>query len=1054
MKIDKDTTLQGLCQIGFIDKEVYLFLKDEGFNVVNDIISTKDSKYWFSKKNNIRSFYVFLLDIIEFIHKYENKRVYENIEIKLPHSLLFTIQSIFEKEKKIFNVDHILSLNLDDKSSSFAPSFYYQLISDPFSLFDIETFKNNYKGGENVIIDVDIEYEQYKAAMTSVIVNIKNALENFPDCLYYDKLIEVSIKELGISEKHVLDAGVPASEHSMHSVNVEMIEPNTNPAIIYNKIEDQNKYEEFQENLSARTRKIIGINIPRYSDFMPWVLGKRKEFNFRGGGKKTIMELENLLQNFRDYYTHNTYAIKEDYKNDANYVKSLSYLIELGIERKKYNIDAYKCLLELYPKWDDFVVEMSNMDILIEKIYKYAPKQTLDCLMWLTDLFLYIFILIDNNDEFKKYISVFSSANASISTYIENNKKELEFQKYITDAKEILITKIFNQLVSGTSVQCQNAISNYNFDYKTLLTYEGREIDFRNLRQVGKKCALELSNLLNDFIPKYREILVNEDNIAKAGYIYSKFPFLNARDMKFVRSFENGHQHFPMFYILFRYFENTSNRSAEIFASYCGLAGNIVFSMESLAERFNLTRERVRQIIKQGVNDADFEQLLDQKLWQSYNLDFDSFLSNKNSNYRILLNEEQVRFSFFSYCNLLSLFKRIKVLNVSVTGKVLSSPEVEKYIEENTFFRTYGYHYCLDEFKFNAFIKEVGRLLHLQRDIEIKIHIYSYFVMNPQYWFKEITFEDETVGKRLLPFLKVLIFDIYGTQVEDDYLILYANKINYPDVLYKILKDKGEKMHINEIYETFKSMYPDSKYDNARYLKNYLLNDERFEYIGKTSLYQLTEWGRYSGSIPDLIVKQVSQEQTPISIGELSKNVLRYRSDSTKKSVLSVIFKCIKEDKLVLYYGDYVGIKGRAYDSSFIILPQNFNDWLQAFKSFTLEHRCFPCGMGKGFEGALYNWYYDARSYINLSSDEIKAFHSLMQELLMIPHNVKERKFLNNCEAYKSFVKQTGRMLKKDDEEKLYSWFRKSLTRYPTYEDNRKKYFIDLIDYLHKNLHE
>ena len=76
------------------------------------------------------------------------------------------------------------------------------------------------------------------------------------------------------------------------------------------------------------------------------------------------------------------------------------------------------------------------------------------------------------------------------------------------------------------------------------------------------------------------------------------------------------------------------------------------------------------------------------------------------------------------------------------------------------------------------------------------------------------------------------------------------------------------------------------------------------------------------------------------------------------------------------------------------------------------------------------------------------AFHSLMQELILIPHNAPERKFLNNCDAYKSFVRQTGRMLMKKDEASLYLWFRTNLAKYSAYEDNRRHYFKELINYL------
>ncbi len=126
MKITKDTSLQELRQVGIVDKEVYRYLSEEGYKLVNDVVIRKDSVYWNSQKSDVRSFATFIQSISDFIYRYENKQIDEDIEALLPHTLLFTIRSIYENEKKRFNADYVLSLNLYDESDFFAPSFFYQ----------------------------------------------------------------------------------------------------------------------------------------------------------------------------------------------------------------------------------------------------------------------------------------------------------------------------------------------------------------------------------------------------------------------------------------------------------------------------------------------------------------------------------------------------------------------------------------------------------------------------------------------------------------------------------------------------------------------------------------------------------------------------------------------------------------------------------------------------------------------------------------------------------------------------------------------------------------
>lgn len=190
--------------------------------------------------------------------------------------------------------------------------------------------------------------------------------------------------------------------------------------------------------------------------------------------------MNDFLEAFRDYYTHNTSDIVAEYDTYSDYVKTLSFLIELGVESKKYNVDSYKCLLDIYPQWEDLAFDMSSIDGIIQKVINYAPKQTLDCLNWLADLFSSIVLLIANQNEFRSYIAVFSLANQSIQNYLDENRIELEYQKYISDEKEILIENTFQLLLSRTSVQCQNAFSNNNIDYRVLLSYEGKESELIN----------------------------------------------------------------------------------------------------------------------------------------------------------------------------------------------------------------------------------------------------------------------------------------------------------------------------------------------------------------------------------------------------------------------------------------------------------------------------------------------------------------------------------------------------------------------------------------------
>ena len=72
----------------------------------------------------------------------------------------------------------------------------------------------------------------------------------------------------------------------------------------------------------------------------------------------------------------------------------------------------------------------------------------------------------------------------------------------------------------------------------------------------------------------------------------------------------------------------------------------------------------------------------------------------------------------------------------------------------------------------------------------------------------------------------------------------------------------------------------------------------------------------------------------------------------------------------------------------------------------------------------------------------------MITELQDIPHTSYEFNFLINCNRYRDFVTQTGRMISREDDQQLHYWFYINKGRYMNYNDNRCKYFKDLLYFL------
>lgn len=1054
MMITNDTPLLNLVELGLIDDSIYSNLSSEGFELVKNVLMrTQDSYYFDSLKPNIKNFVSFLKDLIEFYKDYEEGHITNDNETTLPSSLIFIFRSIYQKERKRFNAEYVLSMFLSDDSELFISTFIYNILVKPNQLLNEAIIRDKLLDDALISGQIDLEKDRYIYVMVSIIKNFSDALCNFPDGLYYKRLMELSMKEVGIDEI-ILEKADDFAKIINYRPSSSDVNTHLHPLLD----EDlQNEYERLQKKVSIRTRNIIHVNVPTYKDILPWVDNKEKEFGFKQCGKKSSMELRELIDVFSQLYFQYkespSYKKKKD-QADSNTIEVVSFLIQNELDKTKiYSQDIKNNLQNVYNNYSSIARDVINSP---EKIYNnlflYNKKVALDCIDLMIQTCSNICVSINKLIQYKELEPYFSDANNILRNLRSQNIKELEYNKFVSLEKETLLQQEYEKLISRSNVQCQNVIRNNHISFLKLLSYKGKEEELRNFKNVGRKCTDELIGILEAFEVIYYKILNNDSKDARYLSYLNLFPFLKENDLVFLDYYYSYHKHYPMLYILCRYFKDTDNKNAQIIASFYGLNNNPLYDIEKIADKYNNTRERVRQILLyKTISDSVYKKIMEPSLWESYDLQNDGLITIQTSQFKALYKSEKLEISFYSYCSLLMLLIDIFIINVTETPRCLLQTDIADYISRGILFKTYGISSEFKNFRFISAFNELNRLLHLRRNTSIKIPLSDYFVTNPDYWSGNQSLD--TIHTEV--FLKIfenMIRDLNEEYIDNHYLVLEANKTNYSEIMYEILKDSGKSMHLHDIFKRYKELYPNSKYDEAKQIKPFLFNDDRIKNIGRSSMYTLAEWNDYTGNLFDLAVDLVRATKDPILTDDLVNEMLVFRPTSTERSVRSIIKQCINEGHLVMFYGDIIGLPKRIYKGEYVLQPQTFDEWLIAFKDYALKNNCFPIGYKKGIEGSLYHWYYETKSYVNLSSEEIISFHNLMEELSSIPHNMAEKRFLNNCEAYREFVKQTGRMLMKKDDESLFTWFRTHSLRYVTYDDNRRQYFKELINFLQEHL--
>ena len=272
-----------------------------------------------------------------------------------------------------------------------------------------------------------------------------------------------------------------------------------------------------------------------------------------------------------------------------------------------------------------------------------------------------------------------------------------------------------------------------------------------------------------------------------------------------------------------------------------------------------------------------------------------------------------------------------------------------------------------------------------------------------------------------------------------------------------IIKTNGYRIHRDELYGLIKKECSKKNLfcnlSSSSQITSILTKDPRIVPFGKSGYWGLKEWGENTGSIREIAIQIVKKNKELILISNLIKKVIDRRPDSKKNSISTVIFQAVGNGELVLFFDDYIGYPKRKYDGEFILMPKTFADWLQEFKKFVNKNRRFPFSNKQGYEGYLYRWYLKASQLTTLLPDEILVFNSNMEELSIYPQDATEYNFLQQCYIFQKFIESNRRMLTKEDDLQLFSWFYSTSRKYNLYKDNRKKYFNELLSQIAKILY-
>lgn len=518
--------------------------------------------------------------------------------------------------------------------------------------------------------------------------------------------------------------------------------------------------------------------------------------------------------------------------------------------------------------------------------------------------------------------------------------------------------------------------------------------------------------------------MFNDDEI-RAECLIHDYPFLTSLDHKFVLDFAKEHSHAPLFFLLFQYLRISENKSNKIYCLYHGIIDGKRHTLNEIADKFGLTRERCRQILL-GKIEAQESEIANNAGWKYYHEMFEMpFIYEKAGEFIRLKAEEHLPEDFNIFAALVCLKADFKM----------------EYVDGHSIL-------------INNNVK--GLVFSDCKDVLSSIVNAKYFVDTCLPLDSILQSAPEPLWTEMKTLISYIASDIYKVRVtEDGQLCLPQNDINIAAELYDILDRKGEPMHVKDIFEEFKRRYPDHKYSEPSKIRPWLYKHKHIRAVGKTSCYALDSWeGVYFGSIRDLLVDLLSSSDLPLHIDNLYDGVSKFYPNTTKSSVAATM-----EDeslrRFVEFKGCYFGLTSKQYPAEYVVAPMtkrfSFEDRFQMFKDFIDTNHRFPYYNGTELEATLVHWYYNVTKGILDISDEQKSMfdHTLRHYgELGYPRSVTEGEFKMKCEEVKEYIRRNHTLPSNTKAPELYAWLRRSRNNYASYTDKRRQYMEDLLDFI------
>ncbi len=296
-------------------------------------------------------------------------------------------------------------------------------------------------------------------------------------------------------------------------------------------------------------------------------------------------------------------------------------------------------------------------------------------------------------------------------------------------------------------------------------------------------------------------------------------------------------------------------RSADVIRKRFNLEGKSAETLEGIGMKYDITRERVRQIEAEAV--ARLKQIGKK---HNIGLIFSDLKKTIDSRGGVMGEEEIIKYLFKSE-NRDNINKQAALLILSLDDKIKTTKETKAYkkiyfYEEENFAKFCGAIEALEKY-----LLESGKNLSFEEILNL---------------LKDNNFSNlsEEAVKSCLSSNKIILRSVIGEWGRRDWP--HINPRSVRDKAYLTLKKNKNPLHFMKITDGISEIWKNEKKPNSQTVHNELIKDKRFVLIGR-GIYALSEWGYKPGTVLDVLLEIFNQAGKEMGQNEIIEKVLERR---------------------------------------------------------------------------------------------------------------------------------------------------------------------------------